>query len=46
VSEQAFPLKGKLNVLGSVAIGSTIYTEVAGAAPSNGLIVEVMWESG
>jgi site-specific recombinase XerD len=34
------PTKGKLNVLGSVAIGSTAYTETSGAAPTNGLIVE------
>lgn len=34
------PTKGKLNILGSLAIGSTAYTETAGAAPSNGLIVE------
>ncbi|MDD1427595.1 hypothetical protein MEO94_24640, partial [Dolichospermum sp. ST_sed9] len=34
------PTKGKLNVLGAIAIGSTAYTEVAGAAPANGLIVE------
>jgi len=34
------PTKGKLNVLGSVAIGSTAYTQVAGAAPTYGLIVE------
>jgi|GEM_PF-2482322 len=34
------PTKGKLNVLGAVAIGSTAYTETSGAAPTNGLIVE------
>ncbi|BCX15076.1 MAG: hypothetical protein KatS3mg088_759 [Patescibacteria group bacterium] len=34
------PTKGKLNVLGSVAIGSTAYTETSGAAPTNGMIVE------